>query len=189
MLRSLAPLVPPRVHAAAFGTIWNRWTTSRRFQFLGPCLLGCGDTEGNYIEHYCRCRVTQQVCRRALNLDPTSHANLHALLLASPVIHTKDALASMGLLSYALYTTTNRIRYARRVNPMTPDIAYGPVVQALREGVRRRSYALGALRRRWQVGHLEEQLVQAPLAAYAGISQRLRHSGVAQRGAKRQRGE
>ena len=96
----------------------------------------------------------------------------------------------MGLLNYALYTTTNRIRHTTRATPMTPEVAYDAVGQALREGARQHSYALGALRSRWQVGGAdEEQLAQKPLVAYGGTLLRYRQIGAAQRGTKRQRGD
>lgn len=45
-LQALRDLVAPRVAAACFSALWNRWTTSRRFQKrhleCNRCVLGCG---------------------------------------------------------------------------------------------------------------------------------------------------
>ena len=68
LLHRLSSLVPPRVSAAVFSTIWNRWITTRRFQQkVIACRFGCGFDQSDSIEHYCRCTVVQQCCRRFLN--------------------------------------------------------------------------------------------------------------------------
>ena len=54
-LQWIGAQLPPHVGNAAVSTIWNRWTTKRRFQGAGRCLLGCGNQTGDSIEHYCRC--------------------------------------------------------------------------------------------------------------------------------------
>ena len=55
-MRLLGHLVPPRVVAAVFNTILNRWATHRRFQekssVTNVCLLGCGGEAEDSIEHY-----------------------------------------------------------------------------------------------------------------------------------------
>ena len=50
LLQKLLLVAPPRVQAAAFSTIWNRWTTSRRFQATSvhSCLLGCEEVWFTY---------------------------------------------------------------------------------------------------------------------------------------------
>ena len=102
LLRSLAGLAPPRVLAAAYSTLWNRWTTARRFQGTARCLLGCGVEHGDSIEHYCRCSVTREVCDRTLALDPERLANMQAFLLASAEVDDESTLLRMGLLHYGL---------------------------------------------------------------------------------------
>ena len=111
LLRQLQSLVPPRVHCSVLSTVWNRWTTARRFQSRGPCLLGCGECEGDDIAHYCSCAVTQELCKRRLRLDPSVYATLHAWLLVHPYIRTKEDLTSLSLLQYGIYTVTNGRRH------------------------------------------------------------------------------
>ena len=73
-LQLLSTLAPPRVCAAVFGTLWNRWCTCRRYQqrhsARNRCVLGCGGAAEDSIEHYCRCPVTRQAMERKLNMSP-----------------------------------------------------------------------------------------------------------------------
>ena len=149
MLSKLSPLVPPRVSAAVFSTIWNRWTTTRRYQQrVISCRLGCGLEEGDSIEHYCRCPIVQECCRRALNLDPRHHASLHGFTLATPHINNRCTLTTQGLLIYAVYTTFNRIHHSRKGN-VAQNVAYDAIVQATREGARGHAGATKTLRERY----------------------------------------
>ncbi len=54
-LEQLRNLVAPRVTAAYFSALWNRWTTARRFQQRHEshniCVLGCGGLAEDSIEH------------------------------------------------------------------------------------------------------------------------------------------
>lgn len=71
----LRKLVAPRVQAAVFSTLWNRWCTPRRFQRRGcqenQCLLGCGGMAEDSIEHYSFCKAVRAVASSMLFLDPT----------------------------------------------------------------------------------------------------------------------
>ena len=60
---------PPRVGAAALSTLWNRWTTARRFQFFSPCCLGCSDTAADSIEHYAHCPLVRRAAKTELRLQ------------------------------------------------------------------------------------------------------------------------
>ena len=60
---------PPRVSAAALSTLWNRWTTARRFQFFSPCCLGCSDTAADSIEHYAHCPLVRRAAETELRLQ------------------------------------------------------------------------------------------------------------------------
>jgi len=62
----------------------------------------------------------------------------------------------LGLLNYALYATTNRVRHTQRAFPHTLDVAYDAVAQAIREGARHHPLALKALRARWVAGAADE---------------------------------
>ncbi len=44
-LSAMGRLVAPRVAAAVWGMIWNRWCTAKRFQGHTQCTLGCGQGE------------------------------------------------------------------------------------------------------------------------------------------------
>ena len=67
ILVRLAPLVPPRVRAAALRTALNGWCTSRRFQRAGRCFLGCGGQD--IVEHYAACPEVLEFSRQKLGLQ------------------------------------------------------------------------------------------------------------------------
>lgn len=71
-LEALRSLVPPRVTAAVFSTIWNSWATARRFQkrscSSNRCVLGCPGRAEDSLEHYGRCQVVLGFACRRLNL-------------------------------------------------------------------------------------------------------------------------
>ncbi len=69
-LNRLRGSVAPRVQSACFGTVWNRWTTFRRFQRRhskeNRCMLGCEGQAEDSIEHYAHCRAVRRVARSFL---------------------------------------------------------------------------------------------------------------------------
>ena len=149
-LQLLPKLVPSRVCAAAFSTQWNRWCTHRRFQRRNQpsnrCLLGCGPHGEDSIEHYFACPITRDALRRKLNLPDGLFANLHTAALCNANIRDTDCLATVALLNYALYTTTNQLRSQPT---LAADIARDMLVQNLREGAKRHTHATAVLDNRW----------------------------------------
>ena len=163
-LQLLPKLVPPRVCAATFSTLWNRWCTHRRYQnrqaATNKCLLGCSATAEDSIEHYCQCPITKEVIRRNLNMDPKLYANLHTFLLCNTHIHTKDELASIALLMYAVYSATNHFRH----NPPAPNVnIYEAVSQWLREGAKHHNAATQTLDNRWNPNRQSNNVPPIPL--------------------------
>ena len=67
ILARVRRLVTPRVAAAVLRTIFNGWTTDRRFQRRGHCRFGCQDAEDS-IEHYAACTFIRQFSQRFLGL-------------------------------------------------------------------------------------------------------------------------
>lgn len=65
-------LVAPRVQAACFSTIWNRWCTFRRYQQRRSprniCMLGCEGMAEDSIEHYVHCKAARKVAGSFLRL-------------------------------------------------------------------------------------------------------------------------
>ena len=55
--------IAPRVHVAVLSSLYNRWTTRRRFQrnYSDGCLLGCGGDDA--VEHYLRCQHVRKRLR------------------------------------------------------------------------------------------------------------------------------
>ena len=71
-LRRLHHIVTPRVSAACWGTLWNRWTTARRFQqrqsAKNRCVFSCSPRAEDSIEHYAFCPHIWQRLRLPSNL-------------------------------------------------------------------------------------------------------------------------
>ena len=175
MLSKLRALVPPRVSAAVLSTVWNRWTTTRRYQQrVIACRFGCGIEEGDSIEHYCRCPVVQNCCRKAFNLNPKHHASLHGFTLATPHISHRCTLTMQGLLVYAVYTTFNRIQHSPK-GRASPGVAYDAIVQAVREGARGHAGATKTLGERFIDAEEDPRSIPPPaLIPYTARQKRIR---------------
>ena len=121
-LNLLRDLVTLRAQSAVFSTIWNRWTTSTRFQRRGLCVFGCSDhLDQDKIEHYCRCPVVRETLSRRLNLDPEMYANL---TLTHPLVESKETLTIIALLSYGVYRTFNALKQS---GPHRREVAYDAI--------------------------------------------------------------
>ena len=164
LLRTLRTLVPPRVHSAVFSSLWNRWTTARRFQKRAVWLL-----------HYCTCPVTRQICLRRLRLTPSVYACAHGFLLAHPGITTREDLTMLGLLHYGIYSITN---YRRRNGANSNADAYEAISQSIIEGVKGHAGAMRALDSRWQQNSISHALPPIPLLQMQPKTIRLRKLGV-----------
>lgn len=92
-IRALERLSTPRVRAAVFSTIWNRWVTARRFQKRDSaatrCVLHCGPGAEDSIEHYAYCPFTKQLAGRYVRLDPETHVNLLTFNMCNPHVKRK----------------------------------------------------------------------------------------------------
>ena len=106
-LQRLPRLVPPRVQCAVLSTLFNRWTTARRFQRPGNgCLLGCGGDDS--IEHYLRCSVLHSFASRRFCLNLPAEHRWPALLLTLP--HSDLQLSRIAIFHYVAYRAVNIVR-------------------------------------------------------------------------------
>ena len=178
----MAQLAPPRVPFACFSTTWNRWATHRRFQKReqGKCLLGCRGEAEDSIEHYCRCQIVREVCRRKLNLHPDQFANMHAFTLCSWDIKSKEDLCMLGLLIYAVYSCTNN----RRHQPEHNRDAVEELMQYVREGAKGHKAACQMLRGRYTEERTHTSIDATTLLPYKKDAQRLRDCRLPRRGNK-----
>ena len=137
VLRRLCRLgqsVPPRVWAASFGVLWNRWATARRRQRLSSqCLLGCSDGADS-IEHYGRCPQVYKFARERLGIRCRFAPPWEYWLLAA----TDDsdnlqwhAWERMACLHYAVLRSTN---VARVSSALSASEAQRALWQAAIEG-------------------------------------------------------
>ena len=149
-LRLLGNLVPPRVVAAVFSTIWNRWTTHRRFQqrssVTNVCSLGCSKEAENSIEHYANCACVRELGTRYLRLQGRQQINSHTFMLCNPKLTTQEDLTKAALLVYATYRAVNHQRH----NPPLPHGAiYNAMTQWVREGALGHRCATQVMQKRW----------------------------------------
>ena len=171
---------PPRIQAAMFSTMWNRWSTTHRYQQkASDCLLGCGFEGGDRIEHYCRCGIVKDLCRKRLNINPDMFANLHSFTLTSPHIRTRSILCMVGLLNYATYKAVNNIRHRNKGVPCSADVGRDALAQAVREGAMGHQFAIKSLRERWN-DTSDEEFPPAPVVAFTGQCKRFRLLGLEQ---------
>ena len=107
------PWPPPRVSAATLRTIFNGWTTKRRFQAYAKCQFGCsGWHHEDSLEHYARCPVIHELRYKRLNLRIQPWTTAIFLALHLPHDHNDDTtLTKVALLIYATYKTYNTIRH------------------------------------------------------------------------------
>ena len=166
-LQRLTVLVAPRVAAACFSTLWNRWTTARRFQKrhrLGNhCVLGCEGGAEDSIEHYSCCQSVRCVGIKSLRLWPDS--DRCTFMLTDPRIDDEETLTCVAVLVCATYMATNCFRQCGGTDAVTAKEA---LEQYCRQAVR---------------GHLRSQRVtdsrwtQNPKSRTAGLRERERSTG------------
>ena len=151
-LAVLRPILPPRVMAAIFGTVWNRWTTARRFQQSRPCLLGCSPSAQDSIEHYAHCAIVRQAASSLLDLQlrAAPHALGDFLLLTTmpSELPLPTLLGRMSILVYAVYSCTNALRFGPSGMP-APDTV-GMLNQAIFNGAQGHAGAEKLLREVWR---------------------------------------
>ena len=145
-LQRLGKLVPPRVAAASWGLVWNRWCTARRFQGEAPCMLGCGRGKDS-IEHYMGCRVGREAGGRMLRLGG-NYARRKQCLLGVIKFDDDSEQTCWAVLAYGLYMTTNA-RRASRMQARPLEEAVQEVMQHCRQAVEGDPRAKRCLSQRW----------------------------------------
>jgi hypothetical protein len=148
-LRTLRALVPPRVSAAVLSTMWNRWTTARRFQRRARCTLGCSLSAEDSIEHYCRCPVVRTVASERLGVHDIDGSFLQLFTLVANELRSaprKSRLVRAAVLTYATYRSTQA---ARCTGGWTMERATESMVQYIKEAVRGHAVATRLVDRWW----------------------------------------
>ena len=146
-LKALAQLVAPRVHAAVFSAIWNRWCTLRRFQTRGNCRLCNSRHTEDSIEHYVFCSAVREVATRRLRLNISRHVNIHTFTCTNPLLDTEELLTRAALLIYATYRALNHQRQAPI--PLRGEELYHAMCQWIIEGARGNTKCCRSLARIW----------------------------------------
>jgi hypothetical protein len=111
----LKSLVPPRVHAAVFTTLWNGWCTHRRYQkrhlSSNRCIFGCGSRGEDSIEHYCRCPIVMRVANHQFHFSYPLTSAIDLWMLNSYWLDIDDNFRGFALLVYGAYMAFNSIRH------------------------------------------------------------------------------
>ena len=146
-LKTLAKLTTPRVHAAVYGAIWNRWCTLRRFQQRGRCRFCQLPHTEDSIEHYPFCTTIRRVASTRLRLNGTTQVNLHTFTLTNPLLRTQEELTRSALLIYTTYRALNHQR--RSDTPLNSEELHNAMCQWIVEGARGRPRTCQALAAAW----------------------------------------
>ena len=152
-LKTTAKLTTPRVHAAVFGAIWNRWCTLRRFQTRGRCRLCQQPHTEDSIEHYASCNTIRELATRRLGLCRHTQINIQTFTCTNPFIRTTEQLTRAALLIYATYRASNHQRHTD--NPLQGEELYNALCQWVVEGARGHANSCKVLSTTWteQNGH------------------------------------
>ena len=141
--------VTPRVAAAVWGTMWNRWTTTARCeQRSSRCLLCDEDSALDKIEHYCRCPVVKDLGVRHLKLDASRYFNIRTFTGTNPHTRSVEDVQMCSLLVYATYRATNFQRHAS--SALDRNQLHDAMKQWCREGCFGHLGCMKALSDRWK---------------------------------------
>ena len=149
-LQSLRSSVTPRVLAAVWSTLWNRWATARRFQrrhdATNRCLLGCAGDAEDSIEHYANCAAVRAVAARYLRLPHPERLGLQDFLLADAGLAEDAILVCTSILVYATFSAMNKFRHSGRT---TFEVATDALVQFCKMATEGHSASAKVLDSRW----------------------------------------
>ena len=146
-LKAVARLTSPRVHAAVFGAVWNRWSTKKRYQLRGRCRLCQKPHTEDAIEHHVFCNSVREIATRRLRLDTRLHVNIHTFTCTNPLLHSKELLTRAALLIYATYRALNHQRHAP--SPLQSEELFHAMSQWIVEGARGHAQSCQVLARTW----------------------------------------
>ena len=151
-LLHLSSLVTPRVHAAVFSTLWNRWCTHRRFQQRhmsnNRCVFMCGGQAEDSFEHYCRCPLVHRVSRNVLHFSYPNEVALDMWLLNSYWLDVDDNFRRAALLVYGLYRAFNTIRNNNGIS--SAKQAVHCIIQLCRQGALGHNECMKVIDTCWQ---------------------------------------
>jgi hypothetical protein len=150
-ITKLGKLVNPRVHAATFSTMWNRWYTHRRRQksrdASNKCVFKCGGDAEDSIEHYCKCPIVHRVAMHVMHFDYPNESALNIWMLNSSWHDDDTNLKGIGLLVYGCYMAFNTIRH----NGITcGEQAFHCITQHCKQGAMGHSACMKYLDEAWQ---------------------------------------
>lgn len=136
-LRVIGKTTPPRVWAATFSFIANRWSTgrntggSRRY-----CLLGCQNGDDD-TDHYGKCPVVREFLSKHLATATGISGTKAAMCLTAPPdadnSRQPEYWSRVGLAHYAVLKATNALRHEKNEVANLPR--HGRAERCLRAGL------------------------------------------------------
>ena len=150
-LTTIATLTTPRVHAAVYGAIWNRWCTLRRFQQRGRCRLCSQPHTEDSIEHYPFCNIVKRLAASRLRLNGSTQVNIHTFTCTNPLIRTEEELTRAALLIYSTYRALNHQRLSD--TPLQAEELHNAMCQWVVEGARGHARTCQVLANTWTAQH------------------------------------
>ena len=133
-LRRLSTSVVPRVAAARWGCVWNRWCTARRCQSQAPCLLAC-DSGCDSAHDYMGCAVGRGAGRLSLCTEGDYNARKQSMLGVARY-QSEAEQTYWAILVYGIYMTTNGRRYSPKVQDTSTGSYRTEAVQELMQHCR-----------------------------------------------------
>ncbi|CAK0851197.1 unnamed protein product [Prorocentrum cordatum] len=152
-LHRLAALVPPRVAAAVWRTLWSGWCTARRFGGRAACLF-CGLEDGDSVEHVTVCRALAEsefgAGHLRLPYRQDRDARRQDFLLLKPQSEVTDARLTLGALRVAAaYRMHCKFRQQRAALNGEHTVRRA-LEQAVREAVQGHRWAAAVMDTRWR---------------------------------------
>jgi len=159
-LMALSGIATPRVQAAVWGWIWNKWATDRRTKQnrSSRCILCGREGTEDSGEHYCVCPLVAAVMRKR-NLDPAKFMGRRAWGLASVTIRTEDELNTLGTVIYATNIISCRYRHNGRTNQTDDEEVIQALLQSTKEAVKGHNKSISIQQHRWMAEHAEADLI------------------------------
>ena len=111
-LQRLSKLCNPRIQAAIWSYILDRWSTGRMMQQKRKCLICNDPSTRDEPEHFPYCAVLRPFAASALRVNLRKHGNLQAWTLTSHDYGNDDSLMKIGIWVYVTYRCYNYLRTA-----------------------------------------------------------------------------
>ena len=154
-LKQLQSKTNPRITAATWGFIWNRWSSGKRFQKTRNCVICQHPESKDEADHYPYCTPMRAWAQKTLNIDPTELGNRHAWTLTLPALESNDKLVALGIWVYVTYRCLNHQR--EHGSPLQHEDLNRALNQWMKEAAKNTPGVATFLKQRWPKTKPEEE--------------------------------